>query len=188
MIRWGPSVVAMCVAVALQPQVAADPVVHVLLQMPALAVSGAFLPLAGRSAPREWVGPLFILALTTAAFWMLPRSVDAALGDWASLALKYVSLPLGVGLPLALTWRRLGPVARGFIKAQTLSMLLFLAFLYTHAPVRICNLYLVDDQQRLGVGFAVAAIGLTFIWLTPIFFGSPSQGRKGPHHELHRIS
>ncbi len=187
MTRWAPSAIAMCIAIALQVAVASDPVIHVALQMPILALSGALVPWTGRDLPRNWLGPVFILALTTAIFWMLPRSVDAALADWSSHILKLASLPLCVGLPLALTWRRLGPLLRGFIKAQAISMLLFLAFLYTHAPVRICNSYLVDDQFRLGLAFAWAAVGLTVIWLAPVFAGPPSQYQKGLLHELSRI-
>lgn len=175
---------ALMAALAAQPFVASDPVVHVLLQMPALVVAGAALALRLR-LPGNLTGAALILALVTGAIWMLPRSVDAALITQGGLVAKFITLPLLCGVPLALSWSRIGPVLRGFLKAQAISMLLFLSFLYTHAPLRICNSYLVDDQQRLGMGFAYAAAALTLIWLIPVFAGpNVSLLKKAPVHEF----
>jgi hypothetical protein len=163
-------VAAATLACIIQPFVAGDPVVHVLVQMPALVIVGAVLG-ARLHLPAAFVGPALILALTAGAIWMLPRSVDAALITRTGLAAKFITLPLLCGVPLALSWPRIGPVLRGFLKAQAVSMLLLLGFLYTHAPLRICNSYLVDDQQRLGMGFVYVACALTLIWLVPVFTG-----------------
>lgn len=159
---------ALIVALLVQPLVARDPVVHVLVQMPALVLSGWAL---GRylSLPAPLTGAALILTLVTAAIWMLPRSVDAALLGTTGLIAKFVTLPLLCGLPLALCWTRIGPVLRGFLKAQAVSMLLLLGFLYTHAPSRLCNSYLLDDQRRLGMGFVAVACALTLLWLAPAF-------------------
>ena len=173
-------------ALCTQPFVAADPVTHVLVQMPLLALAGATLPV--RPLPREVIGAAFVLALVTVAVWMLPRSVDAALTGWAGHVAKFLTLPLLFGLPLALSWNRLGPVLRGFVKAQCISMLLLLAFLYTHAPLRICNSYLVSDQQRLGLGFAVAAIALALAWIVPAFVAPGQDTTKGNRYDLRRYS
>lgn len=167
---WAPAVLFFLVACAVQPFVAGDPVVHVLVQMPALVIAGALLGLR-LTLPKTCAGAALILALTTAAIWMLPRSVDAALISWAGMAAKFLTLPLFCGAPLALSWPKIGPVLRGFLKGQALSMLLVLGFLYTHAPLRICKSYLVDDQLRLGVGFVYVACGLALIWLVPVFTG-----------------
>lgn len=167
---WVLGLLAVAVAGIVQPFVASDPVVHVLVQMPALVIAGAMLG-ARFCVPVNWAGAALILALTTGAVWMLPRSVDAALITWTGLVAKFVTLPLLCGVPLALSWPRIGPVLRGFLKAQAVSMLLLLGFLYTHAPLRICNSYLVDDQQRLGMGFVYVACALTMIWLVPVFTG-----------------
>jgi hypothetical protein len=167
---WWLGLLAVGVACAAQPFVAGDPVVHVLVQMPALAAAGAVVGVRFH-LPANWVGAVLILALTTGAIWMLPRSVDAALITWTGLVAKFITLPLFCGVPLGLSWPRIGPVLRGFLKAQAVSMLLLLGFLYTHAPLRICNSYLVDDQQRLGMGFVYVACALTVIWLVPVFTG-----------------
>ena len=86
---------------------------------------------------------------------------------------KFLSVSLLVGAPLGMAWSRLHPLLRGFVKAQSVSMLGVLGFLYTHAPVRICNSYLVSDQERLGVGFLLVAGGLAACWSLPLLTGGP---------------
>src|SRR6185312_2169334 len=49
-----------------------------------------------------------VLATLAGMFWMLPRSLDAAIGEpWMALA-KFISVPLLIGLPLGLGWPRMG--------------------------------------------------------------------------------
>ena len=183
MIRWVPGLAAAVTACGVQPFVASDPVLHVLVQMPACALIGALLPMRCASVPLHWTGSLLVLALTTLLIWMLPRSVDTALLSWSGHFAKFLTLPLLLGVPLRLVWPHLGPVLRGFLKAQALSMLLVLGFLYTHAPLRLCNSYLLDDQQRLGHGFALAALGLALTWVAQAFT-RPSSSKKGLKHDL----
>jgi hypothetical protein len=84
---------------------------------------------------------------------------------------KFTTLPLAAGLPLALAWPHTHRILRGLIKAEAISMLGILGFLYTHAPIRICNSYLVSDQIRLGFGFFWVAAGLSLVWSLPVFVG-----------------
>ena len=103
---------------------------------------------------------------------------------WMGHVAKFAMLPILIGLPLRLAWGRLDPVLRGFCKAQAVSMSLILAFLYTHSPLRICNSYLLEDQQRLGVAFFVVGIGLIVVWAVPIFLPFSLTLKKGKDHEL----
>lgn len=139
---------------------------HLLVQIPLLALAGGLLGRALLDGPPTAAGAGawtpgglagLLLALFTAVFWMLPRSLDAALVEPAMAAAKFVSLPLLLGLPLALSWPRLHPVARGFVWANLLSMLGFLGWLYLAAPARLCNFYLIEEQTMLGR--ALLAIG-----------------------------
>lgn len=187
MIRLALSCAAFAMACVAQLWVASDPVVHMLVQFPLLALSGAVMPLGQFQLPKDAFGATLIVSLVACAIWMLPRSVDAALLSWSGHFAKFIMIPLLVGLPLALVWRHLGPVLRGFLKCQSISMLLLLSFLYTHAPVRICNSYLVDDQIRLGHGFALVALGLVILWLIPVFVGPARSETKGKFHELSHI-
>lgn len=149
-----------------------DPVTHVLVQLPLLAVAGALVAdcfsIDGGAWNRGGITSL-LFALFAIAFWMLPRSIDAALTSPEVALAKFISIPLLVGAPLAMGWKRAHPLLRGFLKAQAISMLGILAFLYTHAPIRICNAYLRSDQERLGYGFLFAAFGLALLWIIPLF-------------------
>ena len=77
-------------------------------------------------------------------------------------------MPLLIGSALRLGWPRAHPMLRGFLKAQALAMLGVLAFLYTHAPVRLCNAYLAEDQLRLGLAFLATAFALAVLWVAPL--------------------
>jgi hypothetical protein len=165
-------------AAAVQPFVVRDPVMHMLVQYPLLAVSGFALG-TGRKIPTGWVGPLLVLSISTLLFWMLPRSLDGALQSWTLHLGKFATLPLLFGMPLALTWPHLHPILRGILKAEAVSMVAVMSFLYTHAPIRICNSYLFSDQVRLGYGFAVAAIALAIVWSIPAFLGTAEHSGMG---------
>ncbi|MDC0657365.1 hypothetical protein N6L27_05095 [Leisingera sp. SS27] len=158
-------------AIALRQAAEASPIQHVLVQMPLLVLAGVLISWDMRGR-RVWAVPLLLTALTAFLFWMLPRSVDWALTPAGETA-KYLSLPLLLGVPLRLSWPWLAPVLRGFLKANALSMLGVLGFLYTHAPLRICNSYLVSAQQDLGFAFLQLAVVLACIWAVPVLFGHP---------------
>ncbi len=164
------------ICLVLRQPLESDPVTHILVQLPLLAVAGALavrdLSIGHGDWNRGGVAALLI-ALFTIAYWMLPRSIDAALQSPVVGTAKFISVPLLVGVPLAIAWSRAHPLLRGFLKAEAISMLGVLAFLYTHAPFRICNAYLVNDQERLGYGFFFVAIGLSLIWIFPLFKPAP---------------
>lgn len=166
-----------------------DPVTHVLVQLPALALAG-FIPVQPCKIREQFWNrggwSLLFLAFFTVVFWMLPRSIDAALIYPEVELAKFVSIPLLIGVSLAIGWNKAHPILRSFIKAQTVSMLLLLSFLYTHAPMRICNSYLVTDQIRLGYGFLVLAVVVVFIWVFPLFF--PRVFLSGPISNSVRVS
>ena len=163
----------------------ADPVLHVLVQLPLLGVCGALL------APRrEWrwaqggFAPL-LAALFGIAFWMLPRSIDGAVSFPLMTLAKFLSVPL-IGALLVIGWRQAHALLRGFLKAQAISMAGFMAFLFTHSPVRLCNNYLIDDQWRLGFGFLFLAIGLAMAWTIPLL--SNARSRASPRTRAEPIA
>jgi hypothetical protein len=154
-------------------------VTHVLLQLLGLATAGYLIGVGLRP---HFAGLLdrwnrygatgLALAISTGAIWMLPRSIDASLDSGLVESAKFVSLPLLLGVPLALSWLRFGAVLRGFLKANFLSMMIFFGWLYIAAPVRLCNSYLTDDQTLLGTAFLVIAAVLSVLWSAPLFFSS----------------
>ncbi|HEY8587233.1 MAG TPA: hypothetical protein VIL60_11000 [Rhodanobacter sp.] len=103
-----------------------------------------------------------VLASLVGLFWMLPRSLDAAVTEpWMAIA-KFVSLPLLLGLPLGLGWPRMGFVVRGVFLLELIATFFRLGWLYLVSPVRLCNNFLLDDQQRSGEYMLVIG-GLIFV-------------------------
>ncbi|MFN2338835.1 MAG: hypothetical protein ABR544_07670 [Gammaproteobacteria bacterium] len=185
--RWlAPLVVfALLTSPPLRAQLEAMMVTHMLVQLPLLAALGAYaaqlLPARLRSRLEDWnCGglPFTLLALFAAAFWMLPRSLDGALNHGYLELAKFISLPLLVGAPLALSWRRLSAIGRGFIWSNLLSMLILLGWLYSVSPIRVCTNYLVDQQVLLGRSLLLLAAALTLLLAGRLFFGGSEKGEE----------
>ena len=152
-------------------------VAHMLLQIPVLAALGvwgaALLPDGFRErldAYNDRGLPFALLAVFMAAFWMLPRSLDGALNQGIMEFAKFISVPLLLGVPLGLSWRRLPLIARGFLWSKLLSMLIVLGWLYSVAPVRLCTNYLVDEQTLLGRSLLMLAGVVALLLAGRLFF------------------
>lgn len=130
---------------------------QMLLQIPLLAGVGCLLsqalPARALAIVAEWnwrgiTG--LVLASVVGAFWMLPRTLDAAVTEPLIAAAKYLSVPLLIGLPFALGWSRMSFIVRGVFLVECIATFFRLGWLYMLWPERLCNSYLLDDQQRLG--------------------------------------
>lgn len=181
---------AMLAALAAPPMrgwLEADMRLHMLVQFPLLAASGV-LAAAGLS-PR-WRARLepwnrhgitgLICAALVSSFWMLPKALDDALAEPWLDAVKFVSLSLGVGFALAVSWRPAGLIGRGLFLGNLLPMLAVVGWLYVAAPVRLCNAYLPGQQEATGtLLIAIAALAM-LAWLAGFFFlsgaGEPAHG------------
>ncbi|GJL98347.1 MAG: hypothetical protein DHS20C07_00270 [Methyloligella sp.] len=168
------------------------PLTHILVQLPLLICVGYLLVEDKSQKIGEWyIGgewnkggyASLLIAIFTIAFWMLPRSIDAAISSGTMELLKFLTVPLLIGVPLKLGWHRTHPILKGFLKAQAISMLGVAAFIYIHAPIRICNSYLENAQQDLGYGFLYTSIALAVIWSAPLFL---SQSAKSFHLQILR--
>ncbi len=105
-----------------------------------------------------------VLVTISATLWMLPRSLDAAISDPLVAGVKYMSVPLLIGLPFAVSWPRMGFVVRGVFLVELVATFFRLGWLYLISPIRLCNNYGLDDQQRLG-GYMLAIGGGLLVWL-----------------------
>ncbi|MEO6030572.1 MAG: hypothetical protein ABIP61_01515 [Burkholderiaceae bacterium] len=130
---------------------------QMLLQVPLLIGVGVLLARAlppavvARLAPWNQLGITgLVLASVASALWMLPRALDASVTEPLVATAKYLSLPLLVGLPFALSWPRMNFIVRGVFLLELMATFFRLGWLYLISPERLCNLYLLDDQQRLG--------------------------------------
>lgn len=119
--------------------------------------------------------PGVLIASFTLAFWMIPRWIDQSIGDTAFGLVKYLSLSMGVGTILAMSWQKLGTIARAVIKIEFLTMLFRLGWIYTISPERLCNNYLINEQALLGEALIATGIALSIIWGLPVFFGGADQ-------------
>lgn len=176
-------VVLFAVLVASGPLLEADMAAHMLIQLPALAVAGWLLVSAAR--PAAWGGlggwnaygvPGLLLAILTALCWMLPLSLDAALGDPLVETLKFITVPLFVGGAVAMSWPHAGPILRGFVWAHVISMQGAMGWLYLAAPTRLCANYLYDQQAAVGWASLGIAAALS-AWIAVGAFAGP--GRTG---------
>lgn len=150
---------------------------QMLVQIPLLIGVGYLLPAAlpprlGASIARWNHRGITSLVLASLAgmFWMLPRSLDAAVSDaWMAFA-KFISVPLLIGLPLGLGWPRMGFVVRGVFLLELIATFFRLGWLYLVSPLRLCNNYLLDDQQRSGEymlvigGLILAGVFAKLLW------------------------
>jgi hypothetical protein len=151
---------------------------HMLLQIPLLVLAGALLaPCIPATLRRGFEGldahgvPGMLTAAFASSYWMLPRALDAALSNPLAGLAKFGSLPLLVGVPLALSWPRMGPIGRGFVLANAISMIAVVGWLYRESPVRLCSWYLVDQQVLLGNALLALALLSGAGWTWRAFVG-----------------
>src|SRR5574337_1603129 len=119
---------------------------QMLVQIPLLAFAGG---LAVGAVPRRvddaiatWnIGGIsgVLLASLAGTVWMVPRALDAALDDPVVALAKFVSVPLLVGAPLALSWPRMGFVVRGVFLVELIATAFRLGWLYLVSPERLCS-------------------------------------------------
>ncbi len=174
----GPALFVLLALTPLHGWAESSMIAHMLLQIPLLVPSGAWLAYLLSARFRNLFGtfnageiPGLLSALETIGFWLLPRSLDGALNEGAMELAKLASLPLLAGVPLTLSLPRLKPVAKGFVLVNLISMLAVMGWLYLSAPSRLCNNYLLNEQILLGKLLLSIAIFLVAGFAWRIFFG-----------------
>ncbi len=148
---------------------------QMLVQFPLLLLSGfslaGSLPRVWRAAAGRWnrhgISGLFAAAMLLAIL-MIPRLLDLALTDIRIELAKWLAL-LVCGAAVRLSWRPAGLVMQGFFLGNVLPMMAVIGYLFDSSPVRLCNAYLIDDQEGLGqkLVWIATVIGLT--WLVSVF-------------------
>ncbi|MES0371677.1 MAG: hypothetical protein ABUK11_05305 [Mariprofundaceae bacterium] len=148
---------------------------HMLVQIPLLALAGWMI---GKSmfaslfleSNRNGI-PGLLIALFVMLFWMLPRWLDAALSEPLWEAIKFITIPLLIGLPLGISWPRMSSFSRAVVWTNSISMLVILGWLYVAAPLRVCNNYLVNQQEDFGYMAMALAVVIAAYWVGIAFFG-----------------
>ena len=152
-------------------------VTHMLIQLPLLVILGMVIGCGiaekyRRALPYCYALPLLLIALFNSMFWMLPKVLDASLEQTPFIAAKFLLLPCLSGLPAALAWKNTGPITQAFFITNLLSMLVVLAWLYIQAPVRLCNYYLVNEQQHVGEILLYMTALIALWWALKLFTGN----------------
>ena len=185
--RWagGLILIGMLAVPASRRMLEAQMATHMLVQIPLLALSGVLFASAVGARMQRALEPYnerglpgMLVVLFASSYWMLPRALDAALDSPAMEVLKFFSLPLLVGLPLALSWARAGQVGRGFVLANAISMIGVVGWLYRQSPVRLCNYYLIDQQILLGDCLLGLALLMGLACTARAFVGSLSASER----------
>lgn len=141
---------------------------HMLVQLPLLVACGVLL--------RAWLPPwpaalrwdaqglaTFTAAAFTASYWMIPRALEQALDEPFANFMKFASLLLlGALLPGAM--RRAHVVVQLFFVANICAMMAIAGMLYRELPQRLCNAYLLDDQDLTGSSLVGLALVLGVAW------------------------
>ncbi|THE11211.1 hypothetical protein E1I69_15810 [Bacillus timonensis] len=151
-----------------------------LIQYPLLVGGGYFL---AKGFPRKWRNFFLyynengiagmIITICVIGFWILPRSIDAALNEPVMEIAKYSSLSFVAGSLLYYSWQLLGPISKGFIWANLISMIFVMSWLYTVSPARLCNNYLLTAQQQLGKSMFILGMVICLLIMVRVFIGKP---------------
>lgn len=165
------ALLAMLAVPALRHALEAGMARHMLVQFPLFMLAGALLagalPASARNAIARWnahgISGLVATALVLGLL-MVPRVLDLALVNPAIELAKCSALVL-VGAALRLSWRPAGLVVQGFFLGNVLPMTAVVGQLYVDTPTRVCNAYLLDDQELLGHWLVWLAIVIAVVWL-----------------------
>jgi len=158
-------------ALILRAPLEASMALHMLLQLPAIAIGGALLGYALRDSRAAAVFARFdALGLTglawllfATAYWMIPRGLELSLTLPLVEAAKFASLALmGALLPASLS--RANAVIQMFFLGNLTWMMAIAGIQYQNMPQRLCNAYALDDQIITGVGLVIMAVLLGAAW------------------------
>ena len=147
---------------------------HMVLQFPLLLLAGALLVRSLPARGLQWLARWNMLGITglvavgvVLTVLMVPRALDLALRD-AGVEIAKCSALLLAGALLRLSWPRAGLVVQGFFLGNLLPMMAVVGQLYIDSPLRLCNAYLLDDQERLGRWLIALAALAALAWLAQV--------------------
>ncbi len=158
---------------------------HMLLQLSVLVGIGVALWSCLRAPARatRWhalwhrsmrggaAGLLFAAFVLT--LWMLPRLLDASVLDARYEFAKFVLLP-AAGLAIASAWGRCPPLGRLVVHIEVIATLLRFGWGYIEAPDRLCAVYLLDEQQDVGIALLILGCIYALAASWRALFGGPS--------------
>ncbi len=179
---WPINIAVILFSILLMPPVKhaleASMTAQMLVQIPLLVLVGWLLhsavPERLQAIIARWNGygiTGMVLTVSAAAYWMLPRTLDAATSYTLVALAKYSLVPLLIGLPFSLSWPRMNFIVKGVFLLEFIATFFRLGWLYVSSPSRFCNNYLLGDQQRLGQYMLIIGCVL-LVWIAyKLMFG-----------------
>lgn len=145
--------------------------------------------LAGLPGPRRLTArwnelgiPGFLITSSVLTVWMIPNALDLATSHADIDAVRTTTTFLA-GAALRLSIAQAGLVVQTFFVGHAVTMTVFVGVLFQSMPQRLCNVYLVDDQARTGVGLVVLGSVGGSIWVWSAW--RRLQGEASPEAEGH---
>ncbi|NYT62753.1 hypothetical protein H0A66_10555 [Alcaligenaceae bacterium] len=155
---------------------------HMLVHIPLILMAGAFAAMAWLAGRRRSMslrrsilvvqyrkynahglaGLLFVTLMM--AYWMIPKSLDQVLVSGLADSLKFLGLFVA-GMVLFDSLGRADKVIKLFFLGNFSWMTAIVGLLYQDNPTRLCNFYLLNDQEIAGKGLVVLAVVLPAVWL-----------------------
>ena len=145
---------------------------HMLLQLPLIVLAGwlcaGLLHERISAAAFDQYGITGLTALLfMTAYWMIPRALELSLTSTSVEAAKFISL-FGLGLILPGSLKRCPWVAQLFFLGNFGAMMAIVGMQYQELPQRLCNAYLLDDQNLTGMALVGFAILTSIAWCARI--------------------
>jgi hypothetical protein len=148
----------------------ADMARHMLIEFPLLLVAGLS---TAKALPERAVAFMmrfnrlglagFTFVSLTAAYWMIPVTLDRALLSGPAAAAKYTSL-LAAGMLLPVSFPAAPLAMQTFFVGNWVWMTATVGLLYQNAPQQLCVNYLVGTQLSAGEGLVAAAVAIAGLW------------------------
>lgn len=143
---------------------------HMMLQLPALAFCGslmvgaqAFATTREQSWNAHGITGLSLCAVVL-TLSMVPRVLDMTVAEPGWNACKFMSCTL-LGVAWRQSWQQAGWALQSFFLGNVLPMMAVVGYLYQDTPLRVCNAYGLEDQQRTGFLLNITVVGVAAVWL-----------------------
>lgn len=169
-------------ALVFKPWLTSSMALHMLVHIPLILIAGAFAAMAWLGGGRRSMlsqhssllleyrkynahglaGLLFVTLMM--AYWMIPKSLDQVLVSAMANSLKFVGLFVA-GMVLFDSLGRADKVVKLFFLGNFSWMTAIVGLLYQDNPTRLCNFYLLGDQEMAGRGLVILAVVLPAVWL-----------------------
>lgn len=169
---------------------------HMLVQLPAIALSGWLMMGTGRHLTKLALidaHGLTTLAATlmVSAYWMVPRALELSTASLPSEVAKFASV-LAMGTLSRAGLQRANGIIQIFFLGNFCAMCAIVGMLYQDQPRQLCNLYTIDDQAIAGIGLVLASCVIPLGWSIVNFTafldpGAPPNRRERQFVELPNV-